>query len=181
MEALEYYNRLETGLKNSNSIQDLQAIWSFNPGLRYQEDVALVKAELQALYENKVSQFGEPDTGLDFSGELQQFRIKPWFAKDNNIFPVFEGKVIRETQKAVLVRGRAMTTPSSRCRHCNREIAHPVSIKYGLGIICGEHYGVDPSGESVESIRARLAVETAFEKWMPKAVVLEISEIQETN
>ncbi len=180
MQALEYYNRLESALRNATGVVELQTVWNFSPELEFSQDEALVKAELEALYQRKMSQYSHKEApSEDFSGEMYQFTIKAWFAKQEGIIRTFEGVILRQTAKAVLVRGRVMSSPSSRCRCCGREINHPVSVKYGLGIICGQHYGVDPSGESVESIRRRLSTETVFEKWMPKAVIKEQLPLEE--
>lgn len=170
MKPLIYYNKLETALKNAGNLEEVQVAWNCEPKMRFKHDRELVREELKPLYDSKVARFSVPANS--FPGQMYVFQIAAWFRrKEPSIMREFEGVVVAETPKAYLIHGRYMVSPTGTCRHCGREITHPVSMKYGLGSTCGAHMGIDPAGESVESIRRRLQVESEFEQWIPKAAV----------
>lgn len=85
------------------------------------------------------------------------------------------GYIEKETPKAIFVHLHGQPEPSSTCLHCGRTLTHPVSLEYGIGPICGQHFHIpNVSMETVmehyEEIRQRLAG-VKWSGWLPKSKI----------
>lgn len=106
-------------------------------------------------------------------------KVRQWLTKkDNNPIPMrtMEGVVLQETQKAYKVRLNGHLRPSSNCNHCGRRITHPVSLLYGLGSTCGQHFHINPLGSEEELKRNYEQMKKKMEKitwegWIPKSQI----------
>jgi hypothetical protein len=111
--------------------------------------------------------------------KIEEIKVRQWLTrKDDNPVPmrIMTGEVVRETQKAMLVKLNGFLRPSGTCLHCGRRLTNPVSLLYGIGPICGEHFNINPlsSAEELHSIyeeMARLMGEVKWEGWIPKSQV----------
>lgn len=71
------------------------------------------------------------------------------------------GVIKKETEKCYYIEVEGKPTPSSTCLHCGRKITNKVSLYYGLGMVCGKHYGITNVSEEnlekkLEEIRSKL-------------------------
>lgn len=89
------------------------------------------------------------------------------------------GTIEQETAKAYYVKLHGKLMPSSNCLHCDRDLKHPISLLYGLGPICGQHFYINPCNtkEELETNYAAMCAVMAkitWEGWIPKTGVLEM-------
>lgn len=118
----------------------------------------------------------EPGSSFDFQAKYN----------DNCPMPmrVMVGEVLEETKGMYRMKLHGKPEPSSYCLHCGRALNHPVSVLYGIGPICGEHYHINPLGSEeelkavMEEIKVKLANIT-WTGWIIKSAVEEWDEIKE--
>lgn len=89
----------------------------------------------------------------DFHDKFNHGRVIP--------LRVMYGVIKSETEKCYYIEVEGKPSPSSFCLHCGRKITNKVSLYYGLGMICGKHYGIsnvseDNLDKKLEEIRAKL-------------------------
>jgi hypothetical protein len=118
-----------------------------------------------------------------------QIRVKKWLTKqENNPIPCREmrGIIKKETTKAYLVELKGFLAPSSHCLHCGHELTHPVSLLYGLGPICGQHFHINPLNseeelqERYEEMKRQMASFT-WSGWIPKVAVVNMTKVTEAQ
>lgn len=74
-----------------------------------------------------------------------EFDFMKKFNNDNPMpMRVMVGKVLQETKGMVKMELHGRPEPSSYCLHCGKTLTHPVSLLYGIGPICGQHFHVNP-------------------------------------
>ena len=110
------------------------------------------------------------------------FEITKGFAKFKQIPMYFVAKPLVETARAYYLYGHGTLelVRSGICCECGRELTHPVSVKLGIGPICGAHYWDwnTIGGFSEENIeRLKLELGTRMKNiqvdcWVPKSVVV---------
>jgi len=99
---------------------------------------------------------------------------------NNNPMPMVTmvGRVLEETKGMVKMELWGSPRPSSTCLHCGRKLTHPVSLLYGIGPICGQHYHINPfeSEEELkkhyETIRQQLS-KVKWTGWVIKSAIKE--------
>lgn len=83
------------------------------------------------------------------------------------------GYSTKETEKGIYMVLRGKPEPSTTCLHCNRKLTHPVSLLYGIGPHCGEHFHISPYeteeelNQNIEELKKTLA-DITWEGWLPK-------------
>jgi len=101
-------------------------------------------------------------------------KVPGWLARREGYASTeLEGEVLRETDRAILLRGSAVVRESDRCLRCGREITNPVSRLAGYGPWCSDELGIprDFSEDEVEQIREAVKVRTRVEVWLPRSRV----------
>lgn len=111
--------------------------------------------------------------------------VKSWVTDENKFnnplpFRTMFGKVIKQTRKAYQLELYGKPIPSSKCFSCNRKLTHPVSLLYGLGPICGQHYHILPLEDESNLERYMTEItsvlkEVKWKGWLPKSAIKEIS------
>ena len=171
MHTLEVYNKAEEGFLGARSLQELMEVaeWLNRHFEENPTDRELIRDDLGTIFIRRRAELQPPET--------RQVRIylRQWLARKIGTPRELQVTVERETQKAYLIKGHALATPTTRCRHCGRKLTHPVSVLYGIGPECGRHYHIPSNPEDVEAIKAMLeAIE--YQGWVPKSGV-EVFEI----
>lgn len=89
---------------------------------------------------------------------------------------IVEGVVLRETDKALLVRVHATIRNTITCLRCGRFLENPVSRLIGIGPVCCEKMGLprpkfnELSPEELEYLKS-LIQSIEFEGWLPKSQI----------
>lgn len=112
-----------------------------------------------------------------------RFAVAPWLRKEsdfhkslNNGNPIpmviMFGRIVRETDKSYLIDVYGKPEPTEKCLHCGRKLTNKVSMYYGLGPICGQHYYITNVTEATlrdnfDSIR-KLMANIKWRGWIPK-------------
>lgn len=106
--------------------------------------------------------------------------------KYNNNVPmpsrVMVMKINKETKGMYHVSGHLKPEPSRQCIHCGRTLRHKVSILYGIGPICGQHFHINPlSSEAelearIDEIREKMAA-VQWSGWVIKSAILSMEEV----
>lgn len=103
--------------------------------------------------------------------------LKTWYAQKNNIPVSIEGEIIKETPKAVLIKGHGNVFAPVFCMCCGQELTNPVSKFLGIGPTCCEKWGFPRpdrlNDEQLLELREQLKINTSFEEWIPKSVIVE--------
>jgi hypothetical protein len=83
-----------------------------------------------------------------------------------------EGIILKETEKAVLFKGRATVQATTRCLICGRTLDRTDSKLIGIGPDCCAKFGISRdvviTPQIAEQVRMRMARETEVEFWIPK-------------
>ena len=69
--------------------------------------------------------------------------------------------------------GRAVVT----CMRCGKELTHPISRKYGLGIECIKKVGIVADIDAVDDIKEQL-VKVSWSGWVIKSSVISCEEVE---
>ena len=134
---------------------------------------------------------------------MEEFRIevKAWMCKTsepgsdfqfmkqrNNNIPmpmrVMRCIIMDETPGMFRIAARGHPEPSKVCLHCGRTLTHPVSLLYGVGPICGQHFHINPLNSKEEldqaynSIREKMA-EITWQGWVIKSGIKSMTPIRE--
>jgi len=136
------------------------------------------------------------NVGTEYRVNVRQYMIKPatpqfdFHTKWNNDKPmpmrVMVGVILEETKGMYKMKLHGRPEPSSTCLHCGRGLTNKISMIYGLGPICGQHFYVSPyeTAEEVEAamdaIRARMA-EITWEGWVIKSAILSMDKVDSTS
>lgn len=163
MKVLEFLNKAEERIKGSQTEESLQhvGLW-IKEQMQHDDEYKEVRQELAEKYKAKLQELRNP---------LVNIYLKKWIAQEKGVPRELRVEIQRETQKAILVKGHAVATPTSNCRVCGRQLTHPVSVLYGIGPECGQHFHIPQNEEDVEKIRSMIeAIE--FEGWLPKSQVV---------
>ncbi len=171
MHTLEVYNKAEEGFLGARSLQELMEVaeWLNRHFEENLTDRELIRDDLGAIFIRRRAELQPPET------RQARIYLRQWLARKIGTPRELQVTVERETQKAYLIKGHALATPTTRCRHCGRKLTHPVSVLYGIGPECGRHYHIPSNPEDVEAIKAMLeAIE--YQGWVPKSGV-EVLEI----
>ena len=163
---LEVYNRAEREFLQARSTQELMktAKWLKEYFENNPEDRELIREDLGVVFNRRKSELSMDNT------KTVKIYIRQWFARKIGTPRELQVVIKHETDKAYLVEGNAVATPTNTCRHCGRHLTHPVSVLYGIGPECGKHYHIPRNSEDVEAIRALLQ-EIKYEGWIPKSVI----------
>jgi hypothetical protein len=115
-----------------------------------------------------------------------KIKVRQWLTKPGDFHDKFNngkplpmrtmvGRIVKESARMYYIEVHGRPEPSSTCLHCGRRLTHPVSLLYGIGPVCGQHFHISPIGEDeldryMEEIRSKLA-EVKWSGWVPKAHV----------
>lgn len=129
----------------------------------------------------------------EYRVKVRQYMTKPATAdfdfmdkyNDGNPMPmrVMFGTVLEETRGMYRMALYGKPEPSSVCFVCGRTLTHPVSVLYGIGPECGEHYHINPLGsaealkEAMESIKKNLA-DVRWTGWVIKKAIEDMEEVE---
>jgi hypothetical protein len=80
---------------------------------------------------------------------------------------IMVGRVLEETKGMVKMELWGKPMPSSTCCACGRQLTHPVSLHYGIGPECGQHFHINPyeTEEQLEAEYEQLKQKMADIKW----------------
>lgn len=118
--------------------------------------------------------------------ETKMYQINKFFALENDLPQFFVANELIKTEKAVYLYGHG-TLESQRlglCMKCGRTLTHPVSVKLGVGPICGGHYwdwNVVGGFENAEAIKKELEIKIKdfkVDTWLPKGVIKAIHDCE---
>ena len=99
-------------------------------------------------------------------------KIPAWLARTEKLTTILTGEVLRETPKALYIKGYAKIMPSQNCLRCGREITNPVSRVVGIGPECCAKLGIArPDYTKSVELQKQLEQSTAFERWFPKSQI----------
>lgn len=93
------------------------------------------------------------------------------------------GTVIKETRGMFYMELHGQAEPTCNCLHCGRSLTNKVSMLYGIGPICGEHYGINPFdteeelNEHFEELKKKIS-EIKWEGWVIKSAIKEYTELK---
>jgi len=116
--------------------------------------------------------------------KVRQYMTKSWEFNDqkNNGVPmpmrVMVGNILDETKGMVKMALFAKPMPSSICMKCGRTLTHPVSLHYGIGPECGNHFHISPFNseeelaESMEELKNKMA-DIKWVGWIIKSAIEE--------
>lgn len=112
-----------------------------------------------------------------------RFEFQHWLLKKSDfhdklnkgkpiLMAVMFGNILRETDKSFLIEVRGKPEPTEFCLHCGRRLTNKVSMYYGLGPVCGQHYYITNITEAnleakFEEIRRKMA-NIYWRGWIPK-------------
>lgn len=127
-----------------------------------------------------VSVYRQERKTMPYTAEVEKVSLvmKPWVAKFHKLPCGIQGVIVRETEKAVLVRGTASVESLIWCVRCGAELTHPESRRTGIGPECAGYWGV-PYNRSREFTQEELDVihakvrEIQVDAWIPKTGIRE--------
>lgn len=166
MTELEVFNKFEEDVAKANDLQELEDVGNWLAGIflikpDYKETL---RTDLGKIYKRQLQKLApNPDS----KGTIY---ISKWMAQKIGTPRELEVTVTGETAKAIKVDARAIATPTSTCRHCGRDLTHPVSVLYGIGPECGKHYHIPQEEQDVERIR-ELITSIEYHGWIPKSAI----------
>lgn len=88
------------------------------------------------------------------------------------------GEVIKETRGMFQMKLHGQAEATCNCLHCGRKLTNKVSMLYGIGPICGEHYGINPFEteeelqENLEQVMDKIK-NIQWEGWVIKSAIKE--------
>lgn len=172
MHTLEVYNKAKEGFLRARNLQELMRVaeWLRKHFEEHPEDRELIRDDLGAIFIRRRAELQPPVT------RQARIYIKQWFARKIGTPRELQVVIKHETERAYLVKGHALATPTTRCRHCGRRLTHPVSVLYGIGPECGKHYHIPRNPEDVEAIR-KMIEQIEYEGWIPKSAVVVFEEV----
>jgi SWI/SNF-related matrix-associated actin-dependent regulator 1 of chromatin subfamily A len=112
--------------------------------------------------------------------KTQLYKIGATFAKSNNLPHWVAAVELKETQKAVFLYGHGTleTVKHGTCCMCGRGLVHPVSVKLGIGPICGGHeHSTSFTESNLEELKKEMSLkleEYKIDQWVPKSLLKEI-------
>lgn len=108
--------------------------------------------------------------------------------KWNNNIPmplvIMKGRILEETKGMYKMELFAEPEPSTHCFRCGRKLTHPVSVLYGIGPECGQHFHINPFETEEELQQAMDELKAEMSKirwtgWVIKSAIKEMREIKE--
>jgi len=167
MTELEVYNKFEQDVAKADNLQKLEDVGNWLAGifLIKPEYKDTLRIDLGNIYKTKWRKL-QPNQQKRGTIYLQK-----WLAVKMETPRELEVAIIGETEKAYKVDGRAIATPTSICRHCGRDLTHPVSVLYGIGPECGKHYHIPQEEKDIEKIRDMITSIT-YQGWIPKSGIM---------
>jgi hypothetical protein len=158
---LETYNRL-TG----------QDLGSSNKSNEESEEVD------NTIWRIKVKQYmtEKSSPGFDF--------MEKW--NNNNPMPlvIMKGRILEETKGMYKMELFAEPEPSTHCFRCGRKLTHPVSVLYGIGPECGQHFHINPFNteeelqQAMDELKAKMK-EIKWTGWVIKSAIKEMRAVTE--
>lgn len=133
----------------------------------------------------------DKDTKVDKYKETFRIHVKKWMTekssptfdfmkKWNNDIPmplvIMKGNIVDETKGMYKMRLHATPEPSTHCFKCGRKLTHAVSVLYGIGPECGEHFHINPLDSKedldreMDKIKQRMS-EMKWEGWIIKSAI----------
>lgn len=169
---LKVYNKAETEMLQARNLEELMKVarWLQKHFEEHPEDRELIRDDLGKIFIRRKRELTPP------AEKQARIYIKQWFARKIGTPRELQVTIKHETEKAYLIKGHALATPTSTCRHCGRRLTHPVSVLYGIGPECGKHYHIPQHPEDVEAIR-KMIEQIEYEGWIPKSVVEVFEEV----
>lgn len=135
--------------------------------------------------------------GAEQSSEAWNIKVKGWmtqsqddceesdftFHKDLNrgiAMPMrqMRAHILAETKGMYYMSMRGYTAPVKACLHCGKKLTHPVSLLYGIGPVCGEHFHARPAGVDMEAFYKSLQEslpQVTWEGWVAKSAIKEMA------
>lgn len=104
----------------------------------------------------------------------------------NNDIPmplkIMRGLVIKETRGMLYMRCQATALHTDRCMKCGKPLSHPISMLYGLGPECGQHFYIKPPMTDEEYRRGIASIveklhSIQWEGWVIKSAVERAKEV----
>lgn len=172
MHTLEVYNKAEEMLLGARSLQELMEVaeWLNRHFEENPTDQELIRDDLSKIFIRRKRELTPP------AERQARIYIKQWFARKIGTPRELQVTIKHETERAYLIKGYALATPTNTCRHCGRRLTHPVSVLYGIGPECGKHYHIPQHPEDVEAIR-KMIEQIEYEGWIPKSAVEVFEEV----
>ena len=172
MHTLEVYNKAEEGFLGARNLYELMEVaeWLKKHFEEHPEDQELIRDDLGRIFIRRKKELTPP------TEKQARIYIKQWFARKIGTPRELQVTIKHETERAYLIKGHALATPTSTCRHCGRRLTHPVSVLYGIGPECGKHYHIPRQPEDVEAIR-KMIEQIEYEGWIPKSAVVVFEEV----
>lgn len=113
----------------------------------------------------------------DYMMKTKKIRISRKWAIYKNWPVLLSAKILKETEKAYYLFGKAILDPSfGICSRCGRTLTHPGSIKLGIGPECLKNWGLreqilqNLSPEEIEQAKTKIS-HRKVEGWIPKSQV----------
>jgi hypothetical protein len=129
---------------------------------------------------------------------MYRIEVKPYMTREatenfdfmahwNNNKPmplrVMRGTIEQETNGMYFMILEGHPEPSKSCMMCGKKLTHPVSLLYGLGPQCGEHWHINPFSTkaeldaSYEEMRAKMK-SIVWTGWVIKKALVRMEKIQ---
>ncbi|WP_461365922.1 DUF6011 domain-containing protein, partial [Candidatus Darwinibacter acetoxidans] len=110
-----------------------------------------------------------------------QIVVKHWIASKKGIPHAIDALIVRETDRALLIKGHALADSPICCVRCGAALTHPASRLVGIGPECADKLGIpypsrnlgDWTEEMLEAIRAKVR-KIKVDCWLPKSAIKEI-------
>lgn len=119
--------------------------------------------------------------------------VEHWMASKKDIPHAIDALIVRETDRALLIKGHALVDSPICCVRCGAALTHPASRLVGIGPECAGKLGIpypnrnldDWTEEMLEAVRAKVR-EIKVDCWLPKSAIkaieiVEVSEMKDTN
>jgi len=113
--------------------------------------------------------------------------VEQWMANKKGIPHAIDALIVRETDRALLIKGHALADSPICCVRCGAALIHPASRLVGIGPECANKLGIPYPSQNLdiwtekmlEAIRAKVR-EIKVNCWLPKFAieVIEIVEVE---
>lgn len=124
------------------------------------------KTKAQRVAEQKQQEKEQAEKQAKMDETTYVFEIPKWLAKKKGCPMVLQGKMKKESAKAILVDAVGLVEKPTQCCVCGRELTNENSKRLGIGPICAEKaYGIDL--DNVDELEKAMA-EKRYELWLPK-------------
>ena len=159
------------------------------PAKKHNDSDALV--EFRSVLEQYTSS-NKMEIGKNYKITVKQYMTEPatisfdFQDKWNNGIPMpmvtMVGKVIKETRGMIYMELQGRAEATCNCLHCGRTLTNKVSMLYGIGPICGQHYGINPFdteeelNEHFEELKSQIS-DIKWSGWVIKSAIKQWEEV----